>query len=48
MGSLEDDIRKLIKDWQDIKFTNGDPRARALTFTKLEEALMWAERIFTK
>lgn len=48
MGCFEDDIRRLIEDWKDVKFANCDERAIALAFTKLEEALMWAEKICKK
>ena len=44
MGTLDQAIRDLIKEWKDTKIA-GDQRAYALTFTKLEEALMWAEKI---
>lgn len=44
MGTLDQDIKDLIKKWEDVDIS-GDKRALALTKTKLDEALMWAERI---
>jgi recombinational DNA repair protein RecR len=44
MGSLEQEIRDLINKWQDVEIV-GNQRARALAFTKLEEAEMWASKI---
>ncbi len=44
MGSLEQEIRDLIARWKDTKIV-GDQRALALVRTKLDEALMWAEKI---
>lgn len=44
MGTLSDAIRKLMSDWNEVRI-EGDQRAIAITKTKLEEALMWSERI---
>ena len=44
MGTIAQDIKELIEKWKDTKIA-GDQRAYSLVKTKLDEALMWAEKI---
>jgi len=45
MFNLQDAIRDLIKHLQSNEDSGQNDRAKSLTITKLEEALMWSEKI---
>lgn len=45
MFNLQDAIRDLIKHLNANADSSENGRAKALTITKLEEALMWSEKI---